>query len=160
MVTASIYPVTLQYFHITPQQCGLSDPGMSNHVQKLIMEQFAVEQAHKSCIHEEKIMAHKNRCQSLFGSSSSSYFNDLSSLVTNTLLLLEFEELTTYTSASSTPNNSQSNNKSWRATCMHKKNDPISDNIQTSTLANKSKVPPIEIMPSVEVPFNGDIPMV
>ena len=43
---------------------------------------------------------------------------------------------------------------------MHKKNDPISDNIQTSTLANESMVSSIETMPSVEVPSNGDIPMV
>ena len=160
MVAASIHPVTLRHFHITPQQCGLGDPGMSNHAQKLIMEQFAVEQARKSRIHEEKFMARENRRQSLFGSSSSSYFDDLSSLVTDTPSLLEFEEPTTYTSAIGTPNNSKSNNKSRRAARMHKKNDPISDNIQTSTLANESMVPPIETMPSVEVPSNGDIPMV
>ena len=60
MVAAFIHPITLQHFHNTPQQCGLSDPRMFNHVQKLIMEQFAVEQACKSHIHEEKFMAHEN----------------------------------------------------------------------------------------------------
>ena len=43
---------------------------------------------------------------------------------------------------------------------MHKKNDLISDNIQPSTLANESMVPPIKTMPSIEVPSNSDIPMV
>ena len=56
MIAASIHPVTLRHFHITPQQCGLSNPGMSSHAQKLIMERFAVEQACKSHIHEEKFI--------------------------------------------------------------------------------------------------------
>ena len=99
MIAASIHPVTLRHFHITPQQCGLGDPGISSHAQKLIMERFAVEQARKSRIHEEKFIDRENRRQSLFGSNSSSDFDDISSLVAETPTLLELNE-----PGSSTPN--------------------------------------------------------
>ena len=90
MVAASFYPVTLQHFHITPQQCGLCNSRLSSHAQKLIIEQFAVDQARKSRIREEKFIDQKTKRQSLFGQTNTSYFDDILSLSAKTLNLLEF----------------------------------------------------------------------
>ena len=122
---------------------------------------FAVEQARKSRIHEENFIDRENHRQSLFGSTSSPYFDDISSLVAETPSLLEFDEPVPLTSTISTPNhNSKSINKSQRSARINKINDPILNVAQPSTSTNDSMVPPIETMPPVDAPSNGDVPMV
>ena len=56
VIVPSMCPVTLRHFHITPQQCGLGETRISVHAQKMILERFAVEQARKSCISEQRFM--------------------------------------------------------------------------------------------------------
>ena len=115
MVAALFHPVTLQHFHITPQQCGLGDSGLSSHTQKLIMEQFAVDQAHKSCICEEKFIDQETKRQSLFGQAGTSYFDDILSLSAETPNLLEFDNPipSTFTTTNTSINKSKfvSNNR-------------------------------------------------